>query len=73
MGNGNGGLNTLEYVQRLEHAGMPREQAEAQASVLYEVINSNLATRTDLETSTLALRHDIELVKKDIKAIGIKN
>ena len=70
MGNGgNGGLNTLEYVQKLEHGGIPREQAEAQASALYEVIDSNLASKQDLEVSTLALKHDIKVLDVKIETI----
>ena len=42
------GLNTLEYADRLIRAGVPEEQAKAQALVLYEIINSSLATKRDL-------------------------
>ena len=60
MANGNG-LNTLEYVQKLEQAGIPRKQAEAQASVLYDLITSNLATK-----------RDVEFIKRDIKELDVK-
>ena len=43
------GLNTLEYADRLIKAGVPEEQAKAQALVLYEIINSSLATKRDLK------------------------
>ena len=56
---GNGlGLNTLEYAQKLEQAGVPREQAEAHALVFYEITTSNLASK-----------RDIEEVKKEIKEL----
>ena len=82
MANGNG-LNTLEYVQKLEQAGIPRKQAEAQASVLYDLITSNLATKRDvefikrdikeldvkIETVRAELKRDIEAVRKDIETV----
>ena len=43
------GLNTLEYAERLIRAGVPEEQAKAQALVLYEIINSTLATKRDIK------------------------
>ena len=43
------GLNTLEYADRLIRAGVPEEQAKAQALVLYEIIHSSLATKRDLK------------------------
>ena len=35
-------FDTLKFVRRLEQAGMPSEQAEAQAEVLTEAFNVNL-------------------------------
>ena len=61
------GLNTLEYAQRLERAGVPREQAEVQASMFYEIINSELAKRRDLEEVKVELKRDIEKVRADLK------
>ena len=71
---GGNGLNTLEYAQKLKDAGVPAKQAEAQAFVLYEIINSDLATRRDIEEIRAELKRDIkelelkiELAKKDLK------
>ena len=64
MPSGNG-INTLEYVHKLEKAGIPREHTEALASVFYEVINSNLATKRDIEE----VKRDIEEVKRDIETV----
>ena len=63
MSSSGNGINTLEYVHKLEKAGIPREHAEALASVFYEVINSNLATKRDIEE----VKRDIETVKADLK------
>ena len=46
---GGNGLNTLEYSQKLKAVGVPPEQAEAHAMAIYEVINSELATKRDIK------------------------
>ena len=65
------GLNTLEYAQRLERAGVPREQAEVQASIFYEIINSELATRRDLEEVKAELKRDIKDI--DLKIENVRS
>ena len=66
------GLNTLEYTERLMRAGVPEEQAKAQALVLYEIINSTLATKRDIEELKSATKRDIADVQKDIKELDVK-
>ena len=66
---GGNGLNTLEYAQKLKDAGVPAKQAEAQAFVLYEIINSNLATKRDIEEIRAELKRDIAMLKKDMVMI----
>ena len=75
------GLNTLEYAERLMRAGVPEEHAKAQAMVLYEIINSTLATKRDIadvqrdikeldvkiETIRAELRKEIEQTRADLK------
>ena len=51
-------FNAFKYVDELREAGIPDKQAEAHLRVLSSVIESELATK-----------HDIELLKKDIEAI----
>ena len=63
------GLNTLEYAERLIRAGVPEEQAKAQALVLYEIINSNLATKRDLKDVDLKIEQVRADLKKDITII----
>ena len=55
------GLNTLEYAERLIRAGVPEEQAKAQALALYEIINSSLATK-----------RDIKELEREIKSMGYR-
>ena len=66
------GLNTLEYAERLMRAGVPEEQAKAQALVLYEIINSNLATKQDLKDVDLKIEQVRADLKKDIKILEDK-
>ena len=70
----NNGLDSLGYAQKLVAAGVPREQAEAHASAMYGVINSNLATKRDIkeldtkiETVRAELKRDIETTKAELK------
>ncbi len=66
------GLNTLEYAERLMRAGVPEEQAKAQALVLYEIINSNLATKQNLKDVDLKIEQVRADLKKDIKILEDK-
>lgn len=43
-------FDTLQYVRTLEKSGIPSEQAEAQAVALSEAMESNLATKQDLNS-----------------------
>ena len=44
-------IDTLSYVKRLEAAGVPRPQAEAQAEVLRDDVAPQLATKLDLDAT----------------------
>lgn len=62
-------FDTLKFVERLEKAGMPREQAsalaEAQKEVFAEALDLTLATKSDIRD----VRDD--LVKVDRRMDGI--
>ena len=58
-------IDTLTYAKRLIQAGMPQQQAEVQAQVFREVIESNLATKRDIAE----VKADIERVKADIERV----
>ena len=65
------GLNTLEYAKKLQEAGVPEEQAAAQALCLYEIISSGLATKRDIEELRVELKRDIkELESKMVIKLG---
>ena len=73
-------FDTLQYVKKLREAGVGEKAAEIQAEALKEVIDNNLATKgdiydlkrdietvkRDIETVRSELKHDIELIKKDL-------
>ncbi|MBM3505888.1 MAG: hypothetical protein FJX65_18760 [Alphaproteobacteria bacterium] len=59
-------LDTLEYVRRLQGAGISREHAEAHATVMAERILSEVATRADIEQAVDQLRQEIERVQDRI-------
>ncbi|MCX7605785.1 MAG: CCDC90 family protein [Bacteroidia bacterium] len=65
-------IDTLRYVKRLEEAGYTRQQAEAQVSLLVEILLDTLATRADVENlrkkidTEVASRHDLETLQRKI-------
>ncbi len=63
------GFNAIEYVGKLREAGVPDEQAEAQVSILHDIVESNLATKRDLKK--LELRMTIKLGGLMVVCIGI--
>ncbi|UOD31719.1 hypothetical protein INH39_08575 [Massilia violaceinigra] len=56
-------FDALAYTQRLEEAGVPRDQAEVHAKALTEVVGE-FVCRQDLLRLESSLRHDIEESEK---------
>lgn len=56
-------IDTLAISKRLQAAGTPKKQAEAQAEVLAEIMLQNLASKMDIEN----VRKDIENLRKETK------
>ena len=65
-------FDTLKFVERLEKAGVPREQAaafsDAQKEAFAEALDTALATKTDIE----AVKTDIEAVRMDISRLDTR-
>ncbi|MBK6999840.1 MAG: DUF1640 domain-containing protein [Rhodoferax sp.] len=65
-------FDTFKFVDKLEKAGLSREQAsaivEAQKDALSEALDSNIATRGDLAAVKAELKADIAGSKSDLKA-----
>ena len=49
-------FDTLKFVKKLRDAGIPEEQAEAQAEAFAEAVDVNLATKQDIKD----VRRDIK-------------
>jgi len=55
-------IDTLEYVKRLEAAGVERKLAEAHAEALRATVVQDLATKHDLLTEIQRLEAKIQLL-----------
>ena len=60
-------FDTHAAVKKLKEAGFTEQQAEAQTTLLVDVIAGELATKHDIET----VKHDIETVKHDIETVKL--
>lgn len=56
-------FDTLRYVKKLKEAGVGEKAAEVQAEAIKEMIDNNLATKSDIYD----LKRDIEIVRSDLK------
>ncbi len=54
-------FNTLTTVKKLEDAGVPRQQAEAQVQVLAEIVESELATKNDIKRDLKELEYRLTI------------
>lgn len=50
-------FNAFKYTKQLEEAGFSREQAEIQLQVITEIVEGDLATKQDLNSSIERLEH----------------
>jgi len=55
-------IDTLEYVKKLEAAGVYRKLAEAHAEALRATVVQDLATKTDLQIEVRRLEAKIQLL-----------
>ena len=55
-------IDTLEYVKRLEAAGVERKLAEAHAEALRATVVQDLATKHDLRTEIQRLEAKVQLL-----------
>ena len=59
-------IDTLDYARKLIDAGVPEKQAEAQARVLAEIVESSLATKRDIKELELKIELKIEQIKSSL-------
>ena len=62
-------VDTLTIYQRLKSANMEDEAAREIADVFRDVIESNLASKTDLETVKGDLKKELEITKADLEKV----
>ena len=62
-------FDTHQFVKHLTANGFTEQQAEALAREQVNLLNSNLATKADIEALRLATKSDIETVKADIETL----
>ncbi len=66
-------FDTFKFVDKLEKAGLSREQAaaivEAQKDALSEALDTNVSTRGGLSEAKAELKADVAAVKSDISAL----
>lgn len=68
MGNPVRQFDSLSYANQLRKVGVPEEQANLQAEVLFRIVEEQLLNKQDLEKVELKLSSDIE--KLDAKLSG---
>lgn len=65
-------FDTFKFVDRLEKAGLSREQAaaivEAQQVAFSEALDTSLATKADVRE----VRTDLDLLRKDVQAMELR-
>jgi hypothetical protein len=59
-------IDINEFVKRLEEVGYTPEQAKEQISIMFDVMNSNLATKNDLQQLELRIDSKLSVQKNDI-------
>lgn len=69
-------VNTLEYVKKLEAAGVERKVAEAHAEALSNAVQDNLVTKQDLDAAvskleTTMLKHSLGVAVAIIAIVGL--
>ncbi len=62
--------NTLKAAQTLENAGVPRVQAEAHVSIVSEFMESQFATKEDLNSLGAEMRTEFGLLRKDMAILS---
>ncbi len=69
-------FDALKSVEGLQEAGIPEPHAKAQVRLLQEVIESDLATKRDLEELRKAMAHDLnelrQATKLDLKELELR-
>ena len=65
-------FNAFKYVDELRDAGIPDKQAEAHLRVLSSIIEGELATKHDIELLRKDMKESENNLKRDIKELELK-
>lgn len=65
-------FDTYAYIKKLQAVGFTEEQAAAQAETFASLIDEQLATKRDLKELEMALRREIEDVRRDMKEMEMR-
>ena len=60
-------FDTLEYVRRLQEAGVERQTAEAHADLLRDMLWADVAKTEDLDRLEAGLKEDMERLETGLK------
>lgn len=63
-------FDTLSWAKKLEQAGVPPQQAEIQADLIFRVIDDNICTKQDLRE--LEGNINIKLKELELKIEGVR-
>jgi hypothetical protein len=58
----------LALANAIEDAGIPRDKAERVASVIFDAIHDNVATKADVQASEAAIRGDLRTVEAALRS-----
>lgn len=59
-------FDRLAYVEALKLGGVPEPQARAHAVALDDALRDTVATKGDVKAEITAVRHDMEVLKRDL-------
>ncbi len=68
-------FNALKYIKNLEAVGFPRDQAEAQVQLVFDAIEEEVATKSDIaevKSDIAVLRTDIAVLRSDLSTAEAK-
>lgn len=61
----------LALANAIEDAGIARDRAQRLASVIFDAIHDNVATKADLQRTEISLRRDLQAMETRLTRHGI--
>jgi len=60
----------LALANAIEDAGIPRDKAQRVASVIFDAIHDNVATKADVQASEATLKSELQGLRHDVQGSG---